>query len=166
MSPRRIWLFVQVVKPHSDGTGLVSVNCPPPPSYCPLPPPLSCITISSLPLSFLYHSLPASISVSPFFPGPLVRLMDDRAGREWQCINYLAASLILIWLSESSGTAEGSLGHILTWTGSVTKKQKEGRSIRTCFLHHAPCSCLWEITSVFLGGGFKVKTLLKVKIFQ
>ena len=80
------------------------------------------LTSSLLSLS-LSLSLSASLSVSPFFPAPLVRLMDDSTGREWQYINCLAASLIVIWLLESSGSAEGRLGHVLTWPGSTHRKK-------------------------------------------
>lgn len=83
-----------------------------------LPPPLSLLLL----LSSL-HRHPPSLSLStrntvrPFPPGPLVRLMDGSAASEWQCINYPAASLVLTWLSESSGSAEERFCYLLTWLG-------------------------------------------------
>lgn len=136
-------MFVWAVKPHTDSTSLVSPNWRSLSTSAQLLPFTSTSLSVSLshPPSLFIISLSVRLSVSPFFPGPLVRLMDDSAGREWQYINYLAASLILIWLLGSSGSAEGRLGHILTWPGSTTNKIKElnvktaPASICTCFLH-------------------------------
>lgn len=117
-SLRWIWNFVRAVRPHTDTLALYprAEDYSSPLFSCPsLPPPLSPSLSIRLTLSFT-----ARIRVSAFFPGPLVRLMDDGAGREWQWINYPAASLILIWLSGSSGWAEGRLGHRLTCPGSST----------------------------------------------
>lgn len=102
-------------------------------------------TFTSTSFHCLSLSLSVSIWISPFFLGPLVRLMDDRAGRERQYINYFAASLILIWLPESSGSAWGQRGYILTQPGSrinLKKKKKHNKenlktptaSIYICFL--------------------------------
>ena len=146
-------LFVRAVQSHTDSTGLVSTNWWLLSTFTQLLPFTStslCISIS--PSLSLHHlpSLPLSVSssVSPFFPGPLVRLMDDSAGREWQYINYLAASLILIWLPESSGSAEGRLSHTLTWPGSTTTKLFKERNVTT-----APasiCTCFWHVCRVLV----------------
>lgn len=100
-----------------------------------------CLTLP-LTSSLLSLSLSVSLSVSPFFPAPLVRLMDDSTGREWQYINCLVASLILIWLPESSGSAEGRLGYVLTWPGWTHRKKFELKTASILTLHcllHGMC---------------------------
>ena len=60
----------------------------------------------------LHHLAPLPLCLSVFLPGPLVRLMDDRVGREWQEIHFPAVFLILIWISASSSLTEVRTGHM------------------------------------------------------
>lgn len=108
---RRIWMFVGTIKPHIGSTALTSTNRE---LLC------NCCLSTSTTLLPLLHR-PASIII-PFLwasRSPLVRLMDDSSGREWQCSNHLGISVILIWVPRTSGSAEERLGHILTWVRSA-----------------------------------------------
>lgn len=133
MSLRKMWMLLWAINAHTDTSFKITVHLNP-----------SCwpFTCTSL---FQHFTFPLSLDeLSPFFASPLVRLTDDSTGREWQCINYLAVSLILIWLSESSGSVQGRLGHLPIWPGSKTYwkdsrgEQKSSTSI-TRLLTCAPC---------------------------